>query len=312
VGVNEMVGSSTQGGTQHSSGSGRTWLVPLAVAASAAIVVGASVLTGSGPPPRVAPEPPDTELQLNYTTEEALESHGESVEGHLLIRHHCLFLQTADGPVDVAWPAGYSASAEAGTVVLRGVDNNEVARVGDWVRLDVGGETSGAGLGCGVGVGVGGVGVTSDVEVGTTPVGWPSEQDFDFAHRFAQFAGFPQTELVRFFPAVQVGVGRAVVERLVGDEVLDRDAWWLELNHAPNLGGQVSALSRLLMLAGDYRLTTIQRTCTGGADVRIPRALERYRVLSYEPSAQTPCSQWYAVDVYLDDADNITAVMVRR
>jgi hypothetical protein len=275
------------------------------------VIGGVSVLTVSGPPARVAPDRPATELQLNYITEGALESTGESVEGHLLIRHHCLFLQTPGGPVDVAWPAGYSASAEAGTVALRDVDDDEVARVGDWVRLDVGGETSSAELECGVSVGVAGVGVTSDVEVGNTPVGWPSEQDFDLAQRFAQFAGYPQTGLVRFSSVMEVGVGRAVVERLVGDEVLERDAWWLEVKHAPSLGGQLSALSRLLMLAGDYRLSTTQRTCTGDADVWMPRALKRYRVLSYEPSAQTLCSQWYAVDVYLDEADKITAVMVR-
>ena len=309
--MNAMSGPPTRGVRQQSPGSGRRWLVPLAVAAGTAIVVGgASVLTGSGPAARVAPEPPDTEVQLNYITEGALESTGESVEGHLLIRHHCLFVQTADGPVDVAWPAGYSASAEAGTFVLRDVDDNEVARVGDWVRLDVGGEAAGGGLGCGVGVA--GLAVTSGVDVGNTPVGWPTEPDFDVAQRFAQFAGYPQAELVRFAPVVEVGVGRAVVDRLVGDEVLDRDAWWLEVKHAPSLGGQISALSRLLMLAGDYRLTTTRRTCTGDADVPMPLVLERYRVLSYEPSAQTPCSQWYAVDVYLDDADDITAVIVRR
>jgi hypothetical protein len=33
---------------------------------------------------------------------------------------------------------------------------------------------------------------------------------------------------------MEVGVGRAVVERLVGDEVLERDAWWLEVKHAPS------------------------------------------------------------------------------
>jgi len=258
----------------------------------------------------VAPERPDTGLRLNYVTDGAAESTGGSVEGHLLVRHHCLFLQTADGPVDVAWPTGYSASAEAGEVVLRDADDNAVARVGDWVQVDIGGQASGAGLDCSAGVA--GVGVTSDVEVGNTPVGWPSEQDFDLAQRFAQFAGYPQDGLMRFSSVVEVGVGRTVVERLVGDEVLERDAWWLQVENMRILGGQVSPLSRLLMLAGTYQLATTQRTCTGDADVRVPRALERYRVLSYEPSAETTCSQWYAVDVYLDDADMITAVMVRR
>jgi hypothetical protein len=165
---------------------------------------------------------------LNYITEGALESTGESVEGHLLIRHHCLFLQTPGGPVDVAWPAGYSASAEAGTVVLRDVDDNEVARVGDWVRLDVGGETSSAGLECGVGVGAA-LASPPTSRSGTRRWGGRVSRTSLSPSASPSFAGYPQTGSCASLPVMEVGVGRAVVERLVGDEVLERDAWWLEV-----------------------------------------------------------------------------------
>jgi len=271
-----------------------------------AVVVMATV---PGSPAPVRPVQPDAAVQLSYIGTEADAAAAKPMEGQLLLRHYCLFLQTPDGPVDVAWAPGYSADHEVGSVVLRDADGSAIARVGDWVRIAATDEAPADQLACSIGAAA--VNARSGLEVGVAPAGWPSEEDFDLANRFDDFASYPKPGLVTFFSVVDVGVGHLISDRLFGPQVLERDAWFAPAQRVPGVGGQLSPLGRLSLFDGKYKLSTTHHTCTGDADVRVPRALQRWRVLSYEPPTGTPCDQWYAVDVYLDDGDRIKGVMVR-
>ena len=116
---------------------------------------------------------------------------------------------------------------------------------------------------------------------------------------------------VGFAPPVAIGLGPDLLDSLDEAQLADPSAWLLELDGRWGGAGSISALD-LLARPLDALSMEVDRTtsCVGSTFVSVPQQLEGLERVSITPRENASCLDWFAVDVYLDDAGRIVAVTV--
>jgi hypothetical protein len=116
---------------------------------------------------------------------------------------------------------------------------------------------------------------------------------------------------VGFAPPVALGLGSDLLATLDGAQLADPAAWLLDLDGRWARTGSVSALD---LLARPLDSISMERSrtlsCAGPSPVAVPPQLEGLERVSITPVESYSCLDWFAVDVYLDDARRIVAVTV--
>lgn len=155
----------------------------------------------------------------------------------------------------------------------------------------------------------------SDAEGSSTPsTTLPDSRDlertFDRLREYHRAAGPPGAragEEVRFAPSVAFGVGDNLTVIRTPAELAETEGWHLPLDRSTGRDG-VYAFDLFFenLETGQYRLETGDyEKCGQGAR---PAELADAGRVSAQPIADVPCSEWWAVDVYIDDADQVVAL----
>jgi hypothetical protein len=124
------------------------------------------------------------------------------------------------------------------------------------------------------------------------------------------FARQPSDETwseLRLADDVDLGLGHHLRERRAARELRDPAAWRLEMRL---FRGGVGPFSALRLLAGKAGLKYVDgpyRRCASPA-APSPPGLASLRRRSIQPRETESCLQWFAVDVFLTDEDEIAAV----
>lgn len=127
-------------------------------------------------------------------------------------------------------------------------------------------------------------------------------------HAFAVEPGAVTVSGVPFGERVAIGLGPDVVRTLTGTRAEEPSAWLIDRPFFAGYTGPFSALDRLRDDPALWSATEGEQLfCPWGRSVDLP-GFEQHRRLTIEPSDITSCTQWWAVDVYVDEGGAIDAV----
>ena len=133
----------------------------------------------------------------------------------------------------------------------------------------------------------------------------------DIARLFATFAADPARNVAPFAPRVDLGLGDQLYSRIRESEVSDPSAWELCSSYAER-SCPMSALEELSAWDGEQVLSygRPDNRCFAGEQ---PSALTGELPLRIEPKRppDTDCNSYWSVDLYLNDVDQITEVVLR-
>ncbi len=114
-----------------------------------------------------------------------------------------------------------------------------------------------------------------------------------------------------FAAEVELGLADDLMVTLSTDELVDPDAWWLDVEHFRAYVGPFSALD---LAAGSSPADTVVSVgehphCASPA-MAGPEGFTDHRRVSVQPDPDTitSCLEWWTVDLYLDDKGRIDAV----
>jgi hypothetical protein len=134
------------------------------------------------------------------------------------------------------------------------------------------------------------------------------DQLIDYVHDLAAGSTTPPNNIDRPYLPVTLGLGDEVV-RVENLSSLDRGASWLILrDHFNGYSGPFSARDYLATDPDTWAVTDEgQQFCPWGRADDLP-GFEKDRRLTIEPSKLTDCTQWWAVDVYVDNSGRVNAL----
>ncbi len=144
--------------------------------------------------------------------------------------------------------------------------------------------------------------------VGPPPLATEEEQDI--VRSLMRFAGGEvPLSAVPFADQVMLGLNTVDFRARSRAELSDRDAWKANVEEFDGIGGDFNALDALSRL--DFvRVTAGPIPHCAGPPLQWPVDLEQSRQINIEPIGIDSCMQWAGVSIFLNDDNQITAVVV--
>lgn len=245
----------------------------------------------------------------------------------------CVYAGTANGPLAVVWPAGYTAERRADGVVVMRPDGEVVAAEGREFSAGGGLGGSASAVTC-----LSDSGEIAYVQDALPPLNAPeprsdnttrqptseplSKSDIEALSALVEFAADPRsTTFARLplAPQVALGLGNEIHRRVDAKALGEPSAWVVPTPGSAALHWSWSLSALRPLRAGlngqDIGSDPAYRVTSGpdrGCITRTgpPDDLRGLRQLNIEPAKTRSCVEWYVVRVYLDANDNISAVLV--
>ena len=155
--------------------------------------------------------------------------------------------------------------------------------------------------------------VGSVVSVGSTVslmVATASDENRSVVNLFHRFANNP-TGGGPFDTPISLGLGGRLVKTITTEESYDEDAWVIDVTDYAERDGTVSALELLRQSDGNFRVVTGEHRGCPGPGAKAPLDLSGGgRLLSIQPRQFDSCIDWWSVDLYVNDVQQVVGVDV--